>query len=239
MDWRVENSHRPKRRASFDLGCCKRLLWPYETSFANQLTRRMSPSTLYVGQMFKDIVVLAKKDGEIFDAWFFKRYVRIFHRECIEKIGGVKVFKKSGSRYSFDMVDRLLLLDDCCPLDGPVIEKRTFRLHQIRRHRIPYGLRWSHPKYVHRQHLLTKMKRRKKKKVKKKVEPVRNQSGRPVPFLNGINKLRLASEVKKKKRRHDVVSPRDAWIASCIRNTLIDAWIHPSVVYDKSQLIGT
>ena len=54
--------------------------------------------------------------------------------------------------------------------------------------------------------------------------------------MDGINKLRLASEVKKKKRRHDVVSPRDAWIASCTRNTLIDAWIHPSVVYDKSQV---
>ena len=42
---------------------------------------------------------------------------------------------------------------------------------------------------------------------------------------------------KKNKRHQDDLSPRDAWIASCIRNTLIDAWIHhPSVVYDKSQV---
>ena len=239
MDWRELRSLIVQKACEHRLECgvCKDLLWPEHISFLDHIRGRLQSSVpLYVDDLFKDIVVLAKKDGEIFDAWFFKRYVRIFHRTCIEKNGGVKVFQKSGSRYSFDMLDRLFLLDDCCPLDGPVIEKRTFRLHQIRRHKMPYGLRWSHPKYVHRQHLLTKMKRRKKKKVKKKVEPVRNQSGRPVPFLDGINKLRLASEVKKKKRRHDVVSPRDAWIASCIRNTLIDAWIHPSVVYDKSQV---
>ena len=151
MDWRELRSLIVQKACEHRLECgvCKDLLWPEHISFLDHIRGRLQSSVpLYVDDLFKDIVVLAKKDGKIFDAWFFKRYVRIFHRTCIEKNGGVKVFQKSGSRYSFDMLDRLFLLDDCCPLDGPVIEKRTFRLHQIRRHKMPYGLRWSHPKYV-------------------------------------------------------------------------------------------
>jgi len=188
-------------------------------------------------EVIRETVALTsvKKVVKQLNSKFFHDHVRIFHRKCIQRFGGSFTFKKSERTYSEDVIDKSLCLE-LYRLDGVGPEKITILADEIRVGKNQYlrqGLRWSTPDLVRlsRKHILAKLNRKRTRGKK-----TGHQS-----FLSDLQHFKkldrkITNRMSKKhiKRRN----LHDDWLASCLRNVLIDAWIHPAVVvqYNDSNL---